>query len=106
MKVFANLKELMVSNSRLGNELVGEVGKGDWQENEIYLYDDLEDFAEYELTEGWYASLDVKQDWNGAPNPLDYIDLQRLGESLSDSWDSSCYYLTENDSVLATSTGW
>lgn len=64
--------------------------------------------AEYELYEGWYASIlntYHEPDWRGAPNPFDFIDLQALGEALSESWDESAYW-TDGTNVVGTSYGW
>lgn len=106
MKKFNNYKELMDFNKGLAEELIDTVGTGEWQDNEMYLYEDLGELAEYELTEGWYANMDIDKDWNGAPNPMDYIDLNRLGEALSENWDSSVYFEADNGAVLSTNYGW
>lgn len=89
----------------------------DWMGNEIEGFDDenamleyydtLEDFAYYELTEGWYIDNHLdEQDYHGAPNPIDYIDLEALGEALITRGDESCIYRTEGDQVVTTDWGW
>lgn len=107
MITFEDFKELVLFDSKLGEELLNTFGEGDWQDNQIFLHKNLSMLAEYELTEGWYAHSGLSQkDWNGAPNPLDFINLKQLGEALSNTWDNSCYALTEDGRVLTTSTGW
>ena len=46
------------------------------------------------------------QDFHGAPNPVDYVDLDALGEALSDCWDESVYHRFSDDSVISTNYGW
>lgn len=103
--IYENYKELLEQKPVIA-KLEEEVGTGKWQNNELYYYEDLENYAEYELTEGWYVSLNLDREYNGAPNPMDFINLEALGEALSESWDESCHYLTENGEVITTDYGW
>lgn len=105
-KVFSEFQELKDFDEKLAEELLKEVGKGDWQKNLIMYYPSIEDYAEYELTDGWYAELDFERDFNGAPNPLNHINMTSLGESLSNNWDTSCYFLTREEGVISSSHGW
>lgn len=45
-------------------------------------------------------------DFRGAPNPMDYIDMERFGNALTSSWDDSCHYQFSDDSIVTTSCGW
>ena len=65
------------------------------------VFDSLEDFAIYEIEDGWYSSFDLEHDWRGAPNPLDYIDYQALGTALSLRWDESCHGVLSDGRVLS-----
>lgn len=104
--IYENFEELLADKKELANELVEERGKGEWQEEEIYYYEDEEEFAEYELTEGWYADNNLDRDYNGAPNLLDFIDYQSLGEALTNTWDESCNFLATSGEILTTGYGW
>ncbi|MFR0507019.1 hypothetical protein [Limosilactobacillus reuteri] len=107
MALYNSFEELKVDKPELAQELLDVFGKGEWQESNLSVYDTLEDFAYYELTEGWYIDNHLdKQDYNGAPNPIDYIDLEALGEALVESGDESCIYRTEGDQVVTTDWGW
>lgn len=72
----------------------------------IYLYPTYEDFGGYELEDGWYSnSLIFKTDYNGAPNPFDYIDTFELGKDLVSTSDSNVesiprYDNFENEGVI------
>ena len=101
MKTFNNFKELMEYDSELAQELLKEKGKGKWQEEEIY-YESIEDFAEYSA---WYANT-VKDDYDGTPNPLDFINLEEFGKALIGNWNDSVYYKTSNDEILRTAYEW
>ena len=67
----------------------------------------LSDLAEYEMEDGWYSSCNIiDQDFGGMPNPLDHIDLNSLGEALSEKWDDGVYYRLSDDSVITTNCRW
>ena len=104
--ILKSYTELFERDEELAKELIEKVGSGEWQENEIYYYEDEEEYAEYELTEGWYADLRLDRDYNGAPNPLDYIDLSGLGDALVRNWDDSCNFRASTGEILTTSCGW
>lgn len=107
MALYNSFEELKADKPELAQELLDVFGKGEWQESNLSVYDTLEDFAYYELTEGWYIDNHFdKQDYNGAPNPIDYIDLEALGEALVESGDESFTYRTEGDKVITTDWGW
>ena len=105
MEIFNNFKELMEYDSELAQELLKENGKGRWQEEEIYYHATIEDYAEYELYDGWYADI-FKDDYNSAPDPLDFINLKEFGNALANSWDYSINYKTSHGEVLQTPYGW
>ena len=102
---FDNYREFAESYPDVAASLLEDVGEGAWQDDQIFVYDSIEDFAEYELTEGWYIDCNFDRDYRGAPNPLDYIDLKALGEALLDSGDSSVQW-TDGNVVVTTSYGW
>ena len=107
MALYNSFEELKANKPELAQELLDVFDKGEWQESNLSVYDTLEDYAYYELTEGWYIDNHLdKQDYNGAPNPIDYIDLEALGEALVESGDESCIYRTEGDQVVTTDWGW
>ena len=106
--ILKSYTDLLEYDEDLAKELLENVGEGDWQQERIYYYEDEEEFAEYELTEGWYASLGIglDKDYNGAPNLMNYIDLIALGGALVATWDKSCNFKSEQGEILTTSCGW
>jgi hypothetical protein len=106
---FDNFEELSNEYPELAADLLSDIGEGEWQDDELYVYyDGLTGLAEYEVCEGWYTSVlgtYGEPDWNGAPNLFDFIDMQALGEALSESWDASMYW-TDGTNVVETSYGW
>lgn len=105
--LYDDFSELKQERPELAEELLEQFGKGEWQNGLLYVYDDLASFARYELTEGWYVDNHLdKEDYNGAPNPLDYIDLEGLGDALYDTWDDSCHYLSDTNEVITSEYGW
>ena len=105
-KVYNNYKELLDDRKQVAEELLKEVGNGEWQNDCIFLYKDIEDFAEHELIDGWYQEINIHRDWHGAPILINYIDLKELGEDLSNDWDTSIYFKTDSGVVLQTVYGW
>lgn len=68
------------------------------------VFDSLEDFAIYEVDEGWYSCyVDLNVDYHGAPNLSYYIDYQALGTALSQTWDGSCYAVLSDGRVVVLS---
>lgn len=104
---FDNFEELLEAKAKVAQELLKTYGEGEWQNNEIYYYSDVEDFAEYELTEGWYSGLGLEGfNFNGAPNIMAYIDLEALGAALVSSWDDSSNFEASTGEIVTTSYGW
>ena len=105
---YDNFDEFKDIHPDLAEELLNEVDEGEWQNDTLYHYRALADYAQYELEECLYSSYgDVfNQDFHGAPNPVDYVDLDALGEALSDCWDESVYHRFSDDSVISTNYGW
>ncbi len=90
----------------LAEALLNDVGEGEWQDEQIFYYPSYEDLADYELREGWYIDCGFDRiDFNGAPNPIDYIDLDALGKALVRTGDSSVYW-DNGKEVVTTSCGW
>lgn len=103
---YDNFDAFMQAHPDIAAELLDSVDEGEWQNNELYFYPSLEDYAEYELTEGWYIDLRLDDfDFRGAPNPLDYIDLESFGNALLESGDESMQW-TDGEVVVTTSYGW
>lgn len=103
---FENFKQLESEEKNLAAELLEQIGEGEWQKEELYFYKNVETFAEYQLTEGWYADMEIQRDWNGAPNPIYFIDMNLFGKALTDSWDQSCNFKSKNGQILTSSHGW
>ena len=104
---YDDFKDLKKDEPELAKELLEERDNDNWQNNPIYKFECVEDFAYYELTDGWYANtITAAQDFNGAPNPLDYVDLTKLGNALVNTWDESIYFLASAGEILGTECGW
>lgn len=105
-KIFDNLKQLEKSYPKLSTELLQNFDMGDWVNEQLFIYNNIEDFARYELTEGWYADKFNDTDCNGAPDPFDYIDMTEFGNALKESWDNSLYFESKTGKIIATNYGW
>ena len=105
MEIFNNFKELMEYDSELAQDLLKEKGEGKWQDVEIYYHATIEDYAEYELYDGWYADI-FRDDYNGAPDPLDFINLKEFGNALANSWDYGKNYKISHGEILQTTYVW
>lgn len=107
-KDYMNFEELQQDQPIIAKELLDEVGPGEWQKDALYVYDDAEQYAKHELTDGWYAGsgFDFDETYHGAPNPLDYIDLKAFASDLVATWDPSCQYETSTGAIVQTGYGW
>lgn len=108
VKEFNNIEEAKEYNKELVERLLDYADSydSDWQEDMIYLYPTLEDFAKYEVFEGWYASVNLDKVKN-APYLSNFINFKALGEELRRTWDGTMnYYDEETGIVIATPYGW
>ena len=102
---YSDFKDLKKFEPELAKELLEKADDGNWQDDLIYKFACVEDFAYYQLTEGCYANA-MTQDFDDAPNPLDYVDLTKLGNALVESWDEDRYFLASDGAILSTDCGW
>ena len=101
---YDDFKDLKKDEPELAKELLEKRAKDVWQNYPIYKFECVEDFACYERDYGCYA--DKQQDFDDVPNPMDYVDLTKLGKALVDSWDEDCYFLASDGAILSTEYGW
>lgn len=104
-KIHKDFKELKKDDPELAEKLLDEVNKGEWMEGELYVYPDDHEFAKYELSEGWYCDCDFDRNFNGAPNPFNYIDMDSFARALVNSWDDSCNREI-GEKIITTNYGW
>lgn len=102
---YDNFEELKEAESELAAQLLEEVNEGEWMNGQLYVYPDIEEFAKYELSEGWYINHNFDGDYNGAPNPFNYIDMDAFGTALENSWDDSCN-INIGGRIVTTDYGW
>lgn len=110
---YDNFDELMDCDSQTANLLLkkldldeSDIGKEAWMNEQLIVYPNVEEYAIYELIDGWYQNCNLGGSFNGAPNPIDYIDLDALGVDLVDADDSTCCQLLPNGKVVTTTYGW
>ena len=109
-ETYDNYAELVEALGKfdIPQRLLADVGEGEWQNHELYVYSTISDFALYELKDGWYCDCGLgNRDYNGAPDPLEYIDLDGLGEALLATGDPSMVWYDDNMGVVVTTSfGW
>lgn len=112
-RVYDNFNELMESSYETASMLLkqldltlSDIKDEPWANDQLVVYFSLADYAAYELTDGWYSDCNFGGDFNGAPNPMDYIDTGHLGEDLIECGDPSVCRLLQNGKVVTTSYGW
>lgn len=110
---YDNFDELMDCDSQTANLLLKEldldesdIGKETWMNEQLMVHPTVEEYAIYELIDGWYQNHNLGGSFDGAPNPIEYIDLDALGRDLIDTGDSSVCLLLPNGKVVTTSYGW
>lgn len=110
---YDNFDELMDCDSQTANLLLKEldldesdIGKETWMNEQLMVYPNVEEYAIYELIDGWYMNHDLGGDFGGAPNPLYFIDLEVFGQRLIDTGDARVYCQLPNGKIVTTSYGW
>lgn len=103
---YENFKDMKDNNPELAERLLDTVGEGDWQDYQLVCYENSGEYAKYEVSDGWYAQLELNEwsTFNGAPNLYNYIDFDSLGEDLLISVDESMVIEVDNF-VITTSYG-
>jgi hypothetical protein len=103
---YENFKDMKDNNPELADQLLNMVGQGDWQNYQLFCYEDSSEYAKYEVSDGWYAQLELNEcsSFDGAPNLYDYIDFDSLGEDLLNSVDES-EVVELDDCIITTNYG-
>lgn len=73
---------------------------------QLIVYPNVEEYAIYELIDGWYQNHNLGGSFNGAPNPIEYIDLADFGADLISTGDTTICRELPNGKVATTSYGW
>lgn len=92
------LKELDLDES--------DIGTKPWMDDVLIVYPDVEEYAVYEFVDGWYQNHNLGGSFDGAPNPIEYIDLTDFGGDLISEGDASIVRLLPNGKVVTTVYGW
>ena len=110
---YDNFDELMDCDSQTANLLLKEldsdesdIGKETWMNEQLMVYPNVEEYAIYELIDGWYQNHNLGGSFDGAPNPIEYIDLTDFGGDLITEGDTSIVCLLQNGKVVTTNYGW
>lgn len=112
-KCYDDFKQLLNTDKTTAKMLLDELDLNmddlddcDWAHDYLTVYPTTEDYAIYELTDGWYMEHNFNSDFRGAPSPMDWIDLDEFGQRLADTGDSNVCLLLPNGKVVTTSYGW
>lgn len=101
MKCYENYNALEESDQKLAEELSHEFDfTNDPVEYEFYVYPNRIEWAENELTNGWYSNMFNDMNFRGAPNPFDFIDMERFSQALIDTVDPSTAYKCSDGRVV------
>lgn len=103
-KHYETYEDLRESEPKIYEELSREYDT-DEDGSGLYVYDSLEDFAYYEVTEHYlFGEPDVFTD--KGPVPLEaYIDFESLGEDLSHITDPTVYFFSTTGKVVENIDG-
>lgn len=106
---FWGFEELKAAKPKIAEILTNKFGGGDWQEQEIYVYADVKVFGMSELMDGIYQSLThtayqhLKN--STVPNFLEYINFNKLGQDLVESYGEKYVFVTKSGIVVQTHVG-
>lgn len=112
-KWYDNFDALIEGDRQTANLLLKELGLDasdiddePWVGDMLAVYPNVEEFAKYELIDGWYMNHDFGGDYKGAPSPFDFIDLEAFGNELIATGDDSRQCQLPNGKVVTTDYGW
>lgn len=104
MKCYENYNALEEAEPNLAEELSREFDfTNDPVEYEFYVYPNRLEWAENELTDGWYCNIFGNlndMNFRGAPNPLDFINMEKFSQALIDTIDPSTAYECSDGRVV------
>lgn len=102
MKCYENFNDLKEAEPKLAEELDDKFAiiNSDYEYDEIYVYPNRVDWAEKELTDEWYENIFGNVDFCGAPNPLDFIDMEKFSQALINTVDPRIAYECSDGKVV------
>lgn len=101
MKCYESYSALKEADPKLAEELDDKFDtNNDWVEDEIYVYPNRIEWTENELTNGWYSNMFNNMNFRGAPNPLDFIDMEKFSQALINTVDPSTAYECSDGRVV------
>ena len=120
-EIFDNYQDLATKHPKAAAELLNKFGEGKWQDYDLCWYPSEEDFAKFEVEEGWYRDVDLSSveltqpsDFPKIPNLLDFINLPDLksfidfksfGKALMETWDDPDKFETTDGEIVTSSWG-
>lgn len=102
MKCYESYNTLKEAEPKLAEELNNrfDIINNDCEDCEIYVYPNRIEWAENELNDGWYGDMFDNMDFRGAPNPLDFIDMEKFSQALIDTVDPTTAYKCSDGRVV------
>jgi len=97
-RTFDSFDELQEAMPTVAKELADNYDTDDLVS--IWVFPDAGEYAVYEVVDGWYADYGLGSDSNGAPDLLQFLDFDELGDALIATWDDSCHYQTSDGSIV------
>lgn len=106
---FEDFNKLRVAKPKLAEILSSEFYDGDWQEEKIYVYPDVKTFGMAEVMDGCYQILTHSANQylknSTTPNFLEYINFNKLGQDLVESYGEKYVFVTKSGIVVQTYVG-
>lgn len=95
MREYENIDELREVDNDFAENVDYELSPTDG----ILVFDSPEEFAEYELYDGWFEEVANEMMNFGPINPLDFIDLSEFANALMLNWDESVHAVIDGKIV-------
>lgn len=106
---FKNLEELNKKYPQVAKRLLEFTVQpdGEWTEDEIFLYHSSEDFAHYQIEDGWLSTSIAEHVHPHLPELREHINFTTLAADFMRTWDESeHYYDEETGYILTTNNEW
>lgn len=100
-ETFENFAELKKTFPKLASDMEDSFDDLDELGDSFSVFPTPTDYALYQLQYGWYSEMGFGYtNFNGAPNPIDWMDLDSFGKRLAETGDPTAVWISSNRKMI------
>ena len=103
LRRFKNFDELNKYDNQLAKELQKEIGRGEWQNRDLILFDTMKDLMIYHLLESkakFNKDLEIE-----IKKTESFIDLEKMGYEMLENEKNNMYWQSFDNDLIASVKG-